>query len=351
MKYVNALIYSNHPFVRLLRHLLFWVTDIFNWLLVAAGSVPKADIQGFLLSLPIVVVSTYFIIYFILPKFSARHHKAKLFLWIIVTLIALGLLLRVYKILLLYPFLGITFPADYKPWTLGLLIREIFSWLAVISMAIIIKLVKNKSELQEKNDQLINEKKAAELNFLRAQMHPHFLFNTLNTLYSETIQNSDKAQQIVLHLSSLLRFILEECNKPMINLGKEITVIQHYIELEKLRHGSRLLVNLTVPEAGFDLPISPLIFLPFVENSFKHSLRNVRGQVCINVAIHTEKDRISLLVENDHVTSTVDHDNHGTGIANIRRQLDLLYEKDYTLNIVETSRKYEVSLSVPVKPF
>src|SRR5258708_31239424 len=106
-------------------------------------------------------------------------------------------------------------------------------------------------------------------------MHSHFLFNTLNTLYSETMQDSGKAEQVVLHLSNLLRFILDECNKPLIAVSKEIKVIHDYIELEKLRHGSRLQVSLSVPESDQSLFISPLIFLPFIENSFKHSLNNI----------------------------------------------------------------------------
>ncbi len=91
---------------------------------------------------------------------------------------------------------------------------------------------------------LWNEKRIAELSFLKAQMHPHFLFNTLNTLYSESIKKSDtKSEQIVLRLSNLMRFILEECNKPLIPLTKEIQVISDYIALEKIRHGNRLQVD------------------------------------------------------------------------------------------------------------
>lgn len=352
MKYVNALIYSNRPVVRVLRHVLFWITDIINWLLVASiGGVPNSEVQSFLLSFPFAVLTTYFIIYVIVPKFSTHQDKARLFVWIIIILIGFGIFLRLYKVYLVYPAIGFEYKKAFDSGSVGRLVREIFSWLGVMSMAIIIKLVKNRTELEARNDQLQHEKRAAELNFLKAQMHPHFLFNTLNTLYSETMQSSDKAQQIVLNLSSLLRFILDECNKPVISLRKEIQVIQNYIELEKLRHGTRLAVTLAIPSDNLELPISPLIFLPFVENSFKHSLSNVRGVVNIDVRIIIGNDDILLLVQNDHVPGTNQNNGTGKGIANVRRQLELLYDKSYRLDLKNSDGKYQVSLSVPLKPF
>lgn len=352
VKYINALIYSNHPIVRVLRHVIFWITDIINWLLVASiGGVPKTEVQSFLLSFPFAVLTTYFIIYVVVPKFSAHQDKARLFVWIIAILIGFGIFLRFYKVYLIYPLVGFEYEKAFDSGSIGRLVREIFSWLGVMSMAIIIKLVKNRTELEARNDQLQHEKRAAELNFLKAQMHPHFLFNTLNTLYSETIQDSGKAQQIVLNLSSLLRFILDECNKPVISLRKEIQVIQNYIELEKLRHGPRLAVTLSVPSDNLDLPVSPLVFLPFVENSFKHSLNNVRGVVNIDVRITIGAEDILLLVQNDHIPGTSQNNGNGKGIANARRQLELLYDDTYRLDLKNMDGKYQVSLSIPLKPF
>ena len=238
------------------------------------------------------------------------------------------------------------FPAGYTNWNLGLVIREIFTWLGVVCMAIIVKLVKSKTDLQEKNNRLMVEKRQAELNFLKAQMHPHFLFNTLNTLYSETLKTSGREQEIILNLASLLRFTLEECNKPDITLGREIEVIRHYIELEQLRHNSRLNVSLSTPKEALSQKISPLIFLPFVENSFKHALRNIRGSVQIVINIQASGNRAMLMVENDHVSGN--GNGQGTGIANIKRQLELLYENNYSLQISDTDNKYRVSLSIPV---
>ena len=344
MKYFNALIYSQKPWIRFLRHVLFWLADIFNWMVVAVSAgAPKGEIYTFLLSLPVCMVATYFILYYLMPKFSG----SALFGYIVATILVLGVFLRLYKVFFTYPITGVTFPDGYPHWSLGLLIREIFTWMGVICMAIIIKLVKNKTDLQERNDRLIAEKRQAELNFLKAQMHPHFLFNTLNTLYSETLKHPGREQEIVLNLASLLRFTLEECNKPDIPLGREIDVIRHYIELEKLRHNSRLNVSLSTPREALSQRISPLIFLPFVENSFKHALKNVRGTVQIVINIQASGNRAMLMVENDHISGN--GNGQGTGIGNIRRQLELLYDNNYSLQISDADNKYRVSLSIPVK--
>jgi LytS/YehU family sensor histidine kinase len=218
-------------------------------------------------------------------------------------------------------------------------------------MAIVIKLIKNKTELQQTNEQLIAEKKTAELNFLKSQMQPHFLFNTLNTLYSETIQESGKAQKVVLYLSGLLRFILEECNKPFIPIGHEIKVIKDFIALEQLRHGSRLTVNLVVLDVNPRMVISPLVFLPFVENSFKHTLQTKRGRIHIDIAITMKDNNFHMVIENDKEDAPKKINGHepGKGISNVRRQLDLLYGKQYKLDVEDAPKLYRVSLLVPAK--
>ena len=306
------------------------------------------EISIFLLSLPIVIGTTYFIIYYLLPTFS-RDKRAKLFVSIGFTLIVLGVVLRLYKFFILYPAFDIAInPSDF--WSPGRIIGEIFSWMAVIGMAVAIKLIKSKTELEQKNEQLLAEKKTAELNFLKAQMHPHFLFNTLNTLYSETIQNSARAEKVVLHLSSLLRFILEECNRSTIPLQQEIRVIRDYVALESLRHGSRLHVSLEVAETDPELIISPLILLPFVENSFKHSLNNITGPINIQISLTQYGNTLKLIVENDHAPATkILNGQVRTGIANVTRQLDLLYDHNYSLKMEDRSNRYHVSLLIPAR--
>lgn len=352
MKFINAFIFSNHAGIRILRHVVFWATDIVSYLIVASANVPVNSnlVGGILLKIPLVAAAAYFILYYLIPEFSKRQNKGWLLLWIPAILLYLGVGLRYYRYYVLHPLFEAG-TENIAVWNFARIVAEIFSAMVVISMAIVIKLIKNKNELQQSNEQLIAEKKTAELNFLKAQMHPHFLFNTLNTLYSETIQESGKAQQVVLYLSGLLRFILEECNKPFIPVGHEIRVVKDFIALEKLRHGERLSVSLLVEDIDLKTVISPLIFLPFVENSFKHTLNTKRGNIHIDIVITMKDDQFSMVIENDkdETSRQLNGKHPGQGIANVRRQLELLYGKDYKLELDDAPKKFKVSLRVPVK--
>lgn len=355
MKAISTLIYSNQIGVRIFRHALFWVADILFYLSVVTinGEVNPTEVYAVIIRTIPLALTTYFILYYLIPLFSKQNDNGKLILWILGVLIFIGIGMRLFNFYVVNPILSITPPPDYNLLDIPPIVRNIFSCMSVMCMAITIKLVKNKSELQQRNEQLEAEKKLAELNFLKAQMQPHFLFNVLNTLYSETIQESGKAQQVVLNLSNLLRFILDECNKPHIPIHYEIQVIKNFVELEKLRHGARLQVSLRIDEdMDQSAMVSPLIFLPFVENSFKHSLQNNRGPIQIVIEIGMKDQRISLFVENNnHLNGSSKINGHpsGKGNANTKRQLDLLYGNDYTLAIDERNDKYQVILTIPVK--
>lgn len=352
MNFVNALIYSRHPVVRILRHVLFWITDIASYLGVVSVNreINTTEVLNILMRITPVMLTAYFIIYYLIPNYS-KLKDGKLILWILGVLLFLGIGMRYYINFVVNPLLGITPPTPFNILDFPLIISQVFGHMSVICMAVTIKLVKNKIELGQTNEQLQAEKKIAELNFLKSQMHPHFLFNTLNTLYSETIHETGKAQQVVLHLSSMLRFILDECNKPMIPISKEIRVIQDFIALEKLRHGERLNVNTVINIEDQSALISPLIFLPFIENSFKHTLHYQRGQITIDIQLNLVNDHFNLSVENDRVSEPgkVNGYSSGKGILNVKRQLDLIYGNDYSLNVNGSKEKYHVELKVPVK--
>lgn len=324
------------------------MADIISYLSVVSvnGVVSRYEFYGVLLRTVPLAATVYFVIYYLIPVFSRKGDYGKLILGILGVLVFIGVGLRFFNYYVVNAILDPSQNVNYEIFHTPLIVRNIFSSMSVICMAATIKLVKNKSELQQRNEQLETERKAAELNFLKAQMHPHFLFNTLNTLYSETMQHSGKAEQVVLHLSNLLRFILEECNKPWVSLDDEIKVIRDYAALERLRHGERLQVNIVAPPTTSNVMVSPLLFLPFVENSFKHSLANLRGRVSIDIHIEALPGVIQFEVSNDHAPTT-SVNGHGVGIANVKRQLDLLYENRYSLHINESDHKFTVVLSIP----
>lgn len=351
MNLLSTFIFSKKFPARLARHAVFWGTDTINYLLVLSVNTNLTDgrIYRLLLTMPWVVLITCIIIYHVIPSQSQHPSKLRWAVWFVGIFIYLGIGIRYYTYYLVVPLVepGLVMPSDM--WDFRRILGEVFSWATPIFMAIAIKLIKNKNELQEKNKQLVKEKRQAELNFLKAQMHPHFLFNTLNTLYADSLKRSERADEIVLHFSSLLRFILEECNKPLIPLWKELKVIEDYIALEKLRHGERVQVNLQQEISDNRKNISPLLLLPFVENSFKHTLQNIRGTISISIDVKSDEDFVFLFVENMTAAPALNgNNNHGMGISNLRRQLELLYPQAFSLDITSEDGKHTVRLKVPL---
>ncbi len=350
MNLLSTLIYSHNNGIRLARHVLFWVANGVSYLAIISSTteVDWVVVFGLLTRLMMVAGVVYLIIYYLIPKYTRHRDIPNLLFWLLAIVLFIGLGMPYFRYYVINVLFWPECPVPSNPFFFGSILGEVFNWMAVIGSAIAIKVIKSKNELQQKAAALWNEKKIAELSFLKAQMHPHFLFNTLNTLYSEAIKTSDtKSEHIVLKLSNLMRFILEECNKPLIPLTKEIQVISDYIALEKIRHGSRLQVDFRHGVSDASDSISPLLLLPFVENSFKHTLSAQRGVVPISIHVHSDDNNILLHVENDVIPqeSRV-MKSHGLGIGNIRKQLELLFGESYSLDIA-INRKYVVNLKIP----
>jgi len=349
MKFIDTFIYSDRIGIRIFRHFLFWTTDFVSYLVVISANthVSLSTVLGLLTRYPLMVGITYFIMYYLIPRYSTKKKPWELALWVLVIFVFIGVGLRYYRYYLITPILEPNSVIPPNVFAFSRILGEIFSWMAVMFMAIAIKLIKTKNKLEQKNEELVAEKRIAELSFLKAQMHPHFLFNTLNTLYSDAIKTDSKSEQIVLRLSNLMRFILEECNKPLISLEKEIKVIEDYIALEKIRHGSRLEVDFICEVRDRAILVSPLLLLPFVENSLKHTLSGKLGVISIKIKVYTERNRVHLMVANDIIQSSrLAAPDHGLGIKNIKKQLELLFGKNFKLDITEGS-KYIVNLNIP----
>jgi two-component system LytT family sensor kinase len=349
---IKNFIYSDNFVVRLFRHLTFWAVDVINYLLVVSIHTPitSAEVLEILLRIPLLAAATYFIIYYMIPLFRRRESIPELLVCSILVILFLGFGLRYYRYYLIEPLIYPLQEISYNIWDPRRVLSELIQASMVIGLATTIKLLKSRTMLEVHNEKLEHEKKRTELSFLKAQMQPHFLFNTLNTLYSETIQDSGKAQEVVLHLSDLLRFVLEECSKPLIPLKNEIKMIQDFVALEKLRHGARLYVNLEIGKVSGSAMISPLILMPFVENSFKHSLRSKRGRIEIDITINMKDSVLHLEIINPVGTEiNVKVNGTGQGLLNTRHQLDLLYQNNYTLTITPTENAYFTKLTLPLK--
>ena len=219
--------------------------------------------------------------------------------------------------------------------------------LTIGGMAAAIKLMKYWYVKEQRNLQLQRENTESQLQLLKAQVHPHFLFNTLNNIYSHTQGNSPIASKLVMGLGDMLRYMLYECNQPFVPLNKELQMIRDYVTLEKIRYGNRLDVQLNVPSDTSNLMIAPLLLLPFVENCFKHGASQMLDQPWISLQVTIENTVMKMKLVNGKAEDyQPQKTSHGIGISNVRKRLELIYPEKFELDIQEEEEVYIVNLKL-----
>ena len=198
------------------------------------------------------------------------------------------------------------------------------------------------------NQQLARETLLMELQVLKTQVHPHFLFNTLNNIYSLTLQQSDNASEIVQKLSCLLRYMFRECNAPEVPLIKEIELLRNYTQLEQIRYGNRLNIDLTVRGDLTNKQIAPLLLIPFVENAFKHGASQQTDQATIELCLFMMDNELNLRVKNSRSADLTQPQtpHSGLGLANVRKRLALIYPDRHRLAIRSETTRYLVELTI-----
>ncbi len=227
-------------------------------------------------------------------------------------------------------------------------IRQIiFNYPTVVGFALAIKLLKRWYIKQQETQVIIREKINAELQLLKSQVHPHFLFNTLNNIYSFILNGYDKAPGMIKKLSSLLNYILQECNQRLVPLEKELSMIQDYIALEQIRYGDRLNLSTHIQGSSKDRMVSPLLLIPFVENSFKHGTSRTLVHPWVKLDIYVEKDILEFRISNNKPEQQGNSiGKKGIGLNNVKKRLELLYPTTHTLNIIENEMSFDVVLKV-----
>ena len=185
--------------------------------------------------------------------------------------------------------------------------------------------------------------KKQQLDYLKMQIHPHFLFNTLNTLYGFALQKSNQTPGMILKLSNLLDYLLYQTDKPVVLLVDELQHIEDYIALEKMRFNNTLQVNLNVDIANESVTIPPMLLLPFVENSFKHGAI-VDGKLKIDIELKAATERINFRTKNSK--KSVRDAQNGIGLDNIKKRLLLLYPNRHDLNIEVESDMFTIELTL-----
>lgn len=189
------------------------------------------------------------------------------------------------------------------------------------------------------------EKLDAELSFLKAQINPHFLFNTLNSIYALSIQKSDDTPTAIIQLSELMRYILKDSDADTVALGKELAYISNYVALQKRRLGHTVKIDYTAPTGIIQQRIAPLILMSFVENAFKHGV-NPDQDSAIRITITLQAASLQLLVANNKVDSIHLDEAMGIGVKNTTSRLERLYPGKHQLTINENDKNYTVNLSL-----
>ena len=222
----------------------------------------------------------------------------------------------------------------------------------VVLLVSFVNLLSHNFETESKNKALQNkiletqlQIKDQELQYLKKQIHPHFLFNTLNTIYGFALKQSKNTPDIILRLSNLLDYILYQVNKPKVSLKEEILHLQEYIALERIRFQDTLKISFSSAKFVEEKQIPPMLLIPFVENAFKHG-NLIDGFLQVNILIEVDNNSLRFLIKNT-VKQDQDHDaKPGIGLENIKKRLDLIYPNNYDLQINLVEDWYIVELYI-----
>jgi two-component system, LytTR family, sensor kinase len=334
---------------RVACHVVFWLfVFVFNAAYISLiGEDREVSLYNLILRVPFILGCCYINLYFLMPRF---YYRGKLLLYAASVLAAI-FLFNAINLLLLEAFVEsplcpTTFEAD-ATFSGSNYIYKSFYLFSIIGLTSGIKLSKDHYAARENADAIEKEKLQTELSFLKSQIHPHFFFNTLNNLYALIIKKSDLAPDMLLKLSDLMSYGLYDADAAVVPLEKELDHIRNYIELESLRLTDRLGVEFSLHGDPAGKSVPPLIFLPFIENCFKHAASRKAGQQ-IAITLSIEKEKLTLTTSNPYDEQRKSLDKKGgLGLKNAHRRLQLLFAAGYRVASHTTAGFYEVTVQIP----
>ena len=335
---------------KILLHLVFWY---FIWFFFTSffsiGSSNGNFIFWFsgILS-TISIIASYVFVYYLIPEFLIFKKYKKFILYTLYSGVFIGfaVLVTVYFGFIFF------FNLEYK--NMPALTKNsdviLVCVLLIITLASAVKILKyNYKSLEEKKTlenkflQTQLQLKEQELKFLKMQIHPHFLFNTLNTLYGFTLKKSEQAPGMILKLSNFLDYILYQVDKPLVRLQDEINHIEDYISLEKSRFQEGLQIVFNKNFLDNELQISPMLLLPFVENAFKHGVQ-INGVVNVRIMLKVDGEELNFSINNTSKNKEISI--NGIGLENIKKRLEMLYPGNYFLKISHEEKMFCVKLKI-----
>lgn len=361
-------VFSNHPRQRLIRHGLFWsVWMLFftltygflpaNYLLHEGVAWPMAFLTGFtvagidsILFMPAHMFLSYTLMYWVVPRYLMRGQYLIAILSTILLVVVTAAISAVLAEFVVYPIRMAVFNRNSGNSFFFAMMAGMRGATTIAGFAVAIKLVKIWYQKQEAYQQIEHEKLQAELQLLKSQVHPHFLFNTLNNLYGLTLHKSDHSPEVVLKLSELLSYMLYDCNAAEVPLQKEIAFMRNYIGLEQLRYGERLDLSLSITGDYQTKLIAPLLLIPFLENAFKHGASEQLEQAWMHIDLSVQDNQLKFkLINSREAPGKTEGYVGGIGLQNVKKRLKLLYENRHDLRIVVEEETFMVLLTLELQ--
>ena len=308
----------------------------------------KANLLGF----PIHITLVYFTVYYLVPRFIFKKR-----------FISFGLVLVLSIFIMVYlKYLLTFFLISYNVWpegpethslTFNYTVVMMLGELYVITFAASFKLTIDWLRETGRVARLQKEQLETELRFLRAQISPHFFFNTLNNIYSLSLEKSDRAPETIIKLSDLMRYVLYETRNKNQCLKKEVEFMENYLDLERIRHNENLELSFEVEGEPKGKKIAPLLLVQFIENAFKHGANMSIGKVIININARIEEKFIYFRVSNTKPLSAnlpTKKSSGGIGLSNVEKRLKLRYREDeYRLDTFDQAERYTVNLKLKLR--
>jgi hypothetical protein len=334
-----------------LYHLVFWLLYVLFWAVLFQ---PSDRILIALLKSSAVLSfhagASYFNNYYLIQWFLLKRQ----YLTYLLSLILIIALATFPLAIIYHRFFNLGDEVRDSIWTWRFFLANGVSILLTVAVTTSLKLLKSWYQEERRTQALQKVNAQTELKFLKSQINPHFLFNSLNNLYALTLMKSDKAPEVVLRLSSILRYVLYETTEGKVPLEKEIEYLRDYIELEKIRLGERAIIETDLDGDFKQLQVEPMIFLTLVENSFKHGAARQESGAWVKLLIERESDNeIHFHVSNSRSrekSASIDilnpNNNGGIGLENLRKRLQLLYQGRHRLAIREDTDSYAVDLHI-----
>ncbi len=331
-----------------MHHVLFWLLVLGIWFFLRMDDYTSRALAFKITLIKVVDLSLliYITNYFLIPKLLYRK-KYVLFSFIFIGMVFLS---SVIKMKILGYVMGYPGMYDLSNNFKARVYDNIIPHFFLVIAGVAVKLLFDYGVLQKRMAETAKEKAETELNFLKSQINPHFLFNSLNSVYFLIDKNNKDARGALHKFSDMLRYQLYEMNGDKIPVEKEISYLRDYVDLQKLRKDENYAVEFNCSPQVKNFAIEPLLLVPFVENAFKHISHHTDEKNLIRMDLSRENGRFRFVVENskdDHMKNT--EQPGGIGLGNVKRRLELLYPGKYELEIVNHEKSYKIDLKIKIE--